>query len=365
MGTCSICREKSSLISRELGLCLDCIRCFPQEAVKIASGVHARIRCGWGLPGEVPKHPEGIACELCVNQCRIGEGGLGYCGLRQNVKGIIEGVSATKGKLSWYHDPLPTNCVGDWVCPGGSGCGYPVYSYRKNAEYGYDNLAVFPHACTFHCLYCQNWHFRRHTLDDEYVPVESLLRSVSKNTACICFFGGDPSPQLPYLLNASRMLRERNEDRILRICWETNGAMSKKLLEDVVDSALVSGDCIKFDLKSWNEALHIALTGVTNRRTLENFERIAKLIPSRSDPPLLIASTLMVPGYIDAQEVGHLAEFIESLDPEIPYSLLAFHPNYKMTDLPATSRNQARDCLNAAKQAGLRRVRVGNTHLLM
>jgi pyruvate formate lyase activating enzyme len=187
---------------------------------------------------------------------------------------------------------------------------------------------------------------------------------VNKNTACICYFGGDPSPQLPYLLNASRMLRERNEGRILRICWETNGAMSKKLLEAVVDLALVSGGCIKFDLKSWNENLHIALTGVTNRRTLENFERIAKWIPSRLEPPLLIASTLMVPGYIDAQEIGHIAEFIESLDPEIPYSLLAFHPDYKMTDLTATSRNQARECLDVARKAGLRRVRVGNTHLL-
>jgi len=191
-----------------------------------------------------------------------------------------------------------------------------------------------------------------------------MLQSVNKNNACVCYFGGDPTPQLPYLLNASRMLRERNEDRTLRICWETNGAMSKKLIEDVVDSALLSGGCIKFDLKAWNENLHISLTGITNRRTLENFERVAKWIPSRSEPPLLIASTLMVPGYIDAQEIGGIAEFIASLDPEIPYSLLAFHPDYKMTDLAASSRNQARECLDAARRAGLRRVRVGNTHLL-
>ena len=352
------------LISRELGLCLDCIRCCPEEALEIAFGVHWRIRDGWGLPEEVPRHPEGIACDLCVNRCQIEEGRWGYCGLRQNVQGKMEWVSATKGKLSWSHDPLPTNCVGDWVCPGGTGCGYPVYSYKNGAEYCYDNLAVFPHACKFHCLYCQNWHSRHHTLDGKYVPVESLLGSVNKNIACICYFGGDPSPQLPYLLNASRMLRERNAGRILRICWETNGAMSKKLIEDVADLALVSGGCIKFDLKSWNENLHIALTGVTNRQTLENFERLAKWIPSRSEPPLLIASTLMVPGYIDAQEIGHIAEFIESLDPEIPYTLLAVHPDYKMTDLTPTSRNQARECLEAARQAGLRRVRVGNTHLL-
>ena len=108
----------------------------------------------------------------------------------------------------------------------------------------------------------------------------------------------------------------------------------------------------------------MALTGVTNRRTLENFARLAKQIPSRPEPPLLIASTLMVPGYIDVQEVGHIAEFIKSLNPEIPYSLLAFHPEYKMTDLPSTSQKQAQECLDAASQAGLRRVRVGNTHLL-
>lgn len=364
MGTCGICQNESSLISRELGLCLECIRYSPEEARKIAVGVHGRIRHEWGLPEQAPRHPESIVCDLCVNHCQLEEGGWGYCGLRKNTQGTVKGVSATKGKLSWYHDPLPTNCVGNWACPGGSECGYPEFSYREGGEHGYDNLAVFPHACTFHCLYCQNWHFRNHTFDNTYEPVESLVRALSKKTACICYFGGDPSPQLPFLLNASRILLEMNKDRILRICWETNGSMSKELIRGVADSASESGGCIKFDLKSWNETLHIALTGVTNRRTLENFEQIAKLVPLRPEAPLLIASTLMVPGYIDAQEIRHIAEFIQSLNPDIPYSLLAFHPAYKMTDLTATSRDQAQECLEAARQAGLKRVRVGNTHLL-
>ena len=55
---------------------------------------------------------------------------------------------------------------------------------------------------------------------------------------------------------------------------------------------------------------------------------------------------------------------LESLNPEIPYSLLAFHPDYKMTDLPASSRKQEQECLDAARGAGLKRVRVGNIHLL-
>jgi len=364
MGSCTICHNKSSLISNELGLCLNCIRTRPDEIRRIALAVHGRIRREWGLPEEAPHDAVGIVCDLCVNHCRIGHGKWGYCGLRKNVEGKVEGVSAARGKLSWYHDPLPTNCVGDWVCAGGTGSGYPVYSYMNGAEYGYGSLAVFPHACTFHCLYCQNWHFRCRTFDDETVPVENLVRAVSEKTACICYFGGDPSPQLPYLLHASRSMRNKHSGRILRICWETNGAMSKGLLEDMADTALVSGGCIKFDLKAWNETLHVALTGVTNSRTLKNFARLAEWIPSRTEPPFLIASTLMVPGYIDAHEVGRIAEFIKSLNADIPYSLLAFHPEYKMTDLPSTSRQQAQDCFDAAMKAGLKRVRVGNVHLL-
>ena len=364
MGLCKLCQQSSSLISADLSLCLDCIRCRPEGAREIAGMVHGQIRHEWGLPARAPKCSGGILCELCMNRCQIGEGGWGYCGLRQNVRGRLEGVSAVRGKLSWYHDPLPTNCVGDWVCPGGTGCGYPSYAYMEGPEFGYHNLAVFPHACTFHCLYCQNWHFRHHTFDDKYEPVENLVGAVNKKTACICYFGGDPSPQLPFLLRASRMARENNEGRILRICWETNGAMSKRLLREMTDSALESGGCIKIDLKAWNEILHMALTGVTNRRTLTNFEWLAQRASSRPEPPLLIASNLMVPGYIDAREVSLIAGFIASLNPEIPYSLLGFHPDYRMTDLAATSRKQARECLEAARHAGLLRVKVGNMHLL-
>jgi pyruvate formate lyase activating enzyme len=254
--------------------------------------------------------------------------------------------------------------VGDWICPGGTGCGYPAYAYKEGPEYGYHNLAVFPHACTFHCLYCQNWHFRDHTLGRHYETVENLAGAVHEKTACICYFGGDPSPQLPFLLRASRMARENNPDRILRICWETNGAMSKRLLMKMADFALESGGCIKFDLKAWDETLHLALTGVTNRQTLKNFEWLARQANQRPIPPLQIASTLMVPGYIDGREIAKIAKFIAALNPEMPYTLLGFHPDYHMADLPPTSRKQARECLEAARQAGLKRLKVGNMHLL-
>ncbi len=364
MGICTRCQTSSPKISAALSLCLDCIRSRPTEAREIAECVHHQIRHEWGLPEKAPRCEDGIVCDLCVNRCQIMNGEWGYCGLRKNVHGRLEGVSSGRGKLSWYHDPLPTNCVGDWVCPGGTGCGYPAFAHNDGPEYEYQNLAVFPHACPFHCLYCQNWHFRNRTQDTRYQRVEDLARAVNEKTACICHFGGDPSPQLPFLLRASRIARDLNKGRILRICWETNGAMSTTHLEKMTDLAVESGGCIKFDLKAWNEILHIALTGVTNRQTYANFEWLAQRISTRPEPPLLIASTLMVPGYVDAREIALISGFIARLDPNIPYRLLGFHPDYRMTDLAPTSQEQAQACLDAARQAGLKRVTVGNAQLL-
>jgi len=43
--------------------------------------------------------------------------------------------------------------------------------------------------------------------------------------------------------------------------------------------------------------------------------------------------------------------------------LLAFYPQYVLTDLPTTSRELAHKCLNAAEEH-LKNVRIGNVHLL-
>jgi pyruvate formate lyase activating enzyme len=132
----------------------------------------------------------------------------------------------------------------------------------------------------------------------------------------------------------------------------------------MIDLSLQSGGCIKFDLKAWDENLHRVLTGATNKRTLENFSRAGEKIPLRLVPPLLIASTLLVPGYIDEEEIRNIARFIASINPDIPYSLLAFYPHFYMSDLPLTTRIFAEKCLTTAQEEGLKNVRIGNKHLL-
>jgi pyruvate formate lyase activating enzyme len=140
--------------------------------------------------------------------------------------------------------------------------------------------------------------------------------------------------------------------------------MNPDLLVEMVDLSLTSGGCIKFDIKAWNDSLHKALCGISNVRTKENFERAAQWVNKRPEPPLLIASTLLVSGYIDEEEVRGISKWIASLHPEIPYTLLAFHPQFFFKDLPVTSRGLAFRCKEVAEGEGLRRVRIGNLHLL-
>ncbi len=326
---------------------------------------HRFSREQFSLPVTPPREPGGIPCKLCVNHCSMVKGACGYCGLRRTRGMTEEHVDAAHGKLSWYMDPLPTNCVGDWVCAGGTGAGFPLHAHCRGPEYGYRNLAVFFHACSFNCLYCQNWSFRQRTLTSERISVGALVAEVDDTTACICYFGGDPTPQLPFSIRAATHARMKLDGQILRLCWETNGSMNARLLDKIMDLAIMSGGCVKFDLKAWDENIHMALTGVTNRQTLANFKRAAQAARLRPVPPALIASTLMVPGYVDADEIANLSQFIASVDPDIPYALLAFQPQFYLSDLPLGTEAYADKCLQAANAAGLKNVRIGNRALLL
>ena len=364
MAKCKKCSKSNPEVAKVLSLCAECIRKAGDEYLTHFREIHARSRERFGLAGSPPSAVGGVRCGLCQNECKIPAGSRGYCGVRRNEQGHLEGGTAEGAAVSWYFDPLPTNCVADWVCAGGTGAGYPKWAYRKGAEQGYVNLAVFYQACTFDCLFCQNWHYRERSLTEQTHTDAELAESVNASTSCICFFGGDPTPQMTHALAAAKMARRQNKKRILRICWETNGSMSPELLEEMMTLSLESGGCVKFDLKAMDKNIHYALCGVDNSRTLENFAAAAKHIQKRPQPPPLVASTLLVPGYIDEQEVKEIASFIAGLNPDIPYALLGFHSDFLMTDLSTTSSKQAEACLEAAKNAGLKRVRLGNVHLL-
>jgi pyruvate formate lyase activating enzyme len=284
--------------------------------------------------------------------------------VRWNVGGEIVGLRGYQAVVSVHRDPLPTNCVADWICPGGNGCGYPVYSHSPGRETGFYNLAVFYGACTFDCLFCQNWHFKdmSSALQPKMTP-ESVEEMIDPSTSCVCFFGGDPTSFVQHSISVAEITRSR-ENGIKRMCWETNGSMSGRWARRVGEIALESGGIVKVDLKAFDDRLHVALTNSSNTQTLRNIEMLGSMADKRREVPLLVVSTPMIPGYIDSEEISKIAGFIAEIDPLTPYSLLAFHPSHLMSDLPVTTRKEADRCVKAAREAGLEEVHIGNEWLL-
>jgi len=331
--------------------CKECISSGEEEIAEHLKRVHCTVREASGLPqvsGE-----EGPQCRVCYRSCRPAPGSRGYCGLRENRGGKLIHLAGTpsKGLLQYYYDPIPTNCVAEWVCPEKGG----VPGRRKN-------LAVFYGACTLNCLFCQNWQYRSLAVRmPRFYSADELAAAADGQTACICFFGGDPAPQVPHALSAARRALQKKPD--LRICWETSGLMSAPFFARVLDLSLQSGGTVKFDLKAWDKGIYFALTGGNNEQALKNFTLSARAGREKG-VTLTVASTLLVPGYVDAEEVRAIASFIAGEDPAIPYTLLAFHPQFYMKDLPLTSRETALECLEAAQEEGLKRVRLANEHLL-
>jgi len=352
-------------VSRALGVCLDCIRNRWDEARPHVGWAHEGARVRHGLPTEPPAAEGGIPCGLCSNGCIRGEGDVGFCGLRRNDGGLKTLSSRDRGLAYAYIDPHVTNCCSAWFCPAGTGAGHSDFAHREGPELGYSNLAVFHYGCNFDCFFCQN-SSHKNFARIEPQPTDFIARRVAANPriSCICHFGGSPEPQLPFALEATRRALEVRKSGILRVCWEWNGCGNEALVRRAAELALSTGGNIKFDLKAYAPELSLALSGVPNERAYENFETVAReFYPERRELPVLTATTLMVPGYVDAEEVGAIARFIADLDPSIPYSLLAFHPDYEMGDLPYTELDQAAECWSAAREH-LERVNVGNLHIL-
>jgi len=182
MAACKKCGKVSKETAKVLSLCAECIRKADNNLLAELEAIHTRSRQEFNLPTSPPSSPDGVQCKLCRNQCRIPLGGRGYCGVRRNENGHLKGGTPDEAAVSWYKDPLPTNCVADWVCAGGSGAGHPQWAHLPGPEHGYANLAVFYQACTFDCLFCQNWHYREHSTVNKTHTAAELAGAVTAQT---------------------------------------------------------------------------------------------------------------------------------------------------------------------------------------
>ena len=170
----------------------------------------------------------------------------------------------------------------------------------------------------------------------------------------ISFTGGDLTCQPEFYVRSTELIKEL-PDRMW-VLIETNGYGLTPENLDLLQCAGV--DAFWLDIKAYDDEVHRRLTGVSNARILQLPEDL------KERGFVLEVLALCIPGWVETDQIGHIAERVAEVDIEIPFTILAFFPAYQMLEVPPPAPGQLIDAFLEAKAAGLRKIKLGNVHLV-
>ncbi|WP_440955680.1 radical SAM protein [Methanosarcina sp. Mfa9] len=234
--------------------------------------------------------------------------------------------------------------------------------------------------CCYRCLHCNAyrisqypdplWWYGRHISPEELVSdAETRIRAYSgsaynepsyRGSACnvsgkefekefeidkISFTGGDPIIHLPYIEEVAGVLRKR--DSKLGVGLATGGFCTPESMERI------AGICssITLEIKAFDDEVHRALTGAPVGPVLRN----ASYLAENAREKIRVFRTVAIPGMTDKQVVK-IAEYIAALDPEIPYRLIGFRPNFVLYYHPGPEKEMMEKLAEKCRDAGLKDV---------
>ena len=166
----------------------------------------------------------------------------------------------------------------------------------------------------------------------------------------VAFTGGDLTCCPEYYVECTRLIKAETE---LWVLIETNGyGLTPQNLDALKEAGV---DSFWLDIKAYDGTDHKWLTGCFNRNILN----LPKEIVKRGF--VLEVLSLYIPNLVETPQLKKIAQLIFDVDPEIPYTLLAFFPEYQMKRYKSPKASEMIEAYMAVKAVGLRNVRLGNT----
>jgi len=220
-----------------------------------------------------------------------------------------------------------------------------------------ESYTVFMAGCNYKCLNCQNWTIAQ-LPDNGYQPrgfvsakelaiecVTQLDSPAAKLMGAdrIFFSGGEPSIHLPYIEEVIAEARKLSPG--LKVNFDTNGYLTGASLRKVLKFTT----SITYDIKAFNDEVHLALTGASSQPVLRN----AKYVGRYAKDKLWEYRILVIPN-INEEEIEPLCCFISDIDADLPVCFLAFRPNYVLEHHPGAAAELMDRCVNIARKSGLK-----------
>jgi pyruvate formate lyase activating enzyme len=276
-----------------------------------------------------------LQCDLCPRECKLRDGQRGLCFVRARDGDTL--VLTTYGRSSGFCiDPIEKKPLNHFLP------GTPVLSFGTAG-------------CNLTCKFCQNWDISKSrefdTLTDAASP--ALIARAARELGCasIAFTYNDPVIFLEYAIDTARACRDLG----IKTVAVTAGYISPEPRVAFYRHM----DAANIDLKGFTERFYRELCSAELGAVLDTLCYL-----KHETEVWFEITTLLIPGANDsAQEIDAMtAWLVDNLGPDVPLHFSAFHPDWKMRDVPRTPHDTLSRARDIARANGMRHVYVGNVH---
>lgn len=276
-----------------------------------------------------------IQCDLCPRDCQLNEGQRGACFVRMRENNQM--VLTTYGRSSGF-------------------CIDPIEKKPLNHFYPGSSVLSFGTAgCNLTCKFCQNWDISKSRdmdrLMDQAAPEAIAVAAERNQCKSVAFTYNDPVIFAEYAMDTADACHAHG----IKTVAVTAGYMHAAARRDFYAKM----DAANVDLKAFTEDFYHKLTGSQLQPVLDT------LVYLKHETAVWFEiTTLLIPGKNDSDaELTAMCQWIaQQLGPDVPLHFSAFHPDYKMPDIPPTPVATLTRARHIALHAGLNYVYTGNVH---
>jgi pyruvate formate lyase activating enzyme len=275
-----------------------------------------------------------VACLICPNHCVLSPGDRSICRSKVNLGGKL--YSLAYGNPCAVHiDPIEKK---------------PLYHFLP----GTTSFSIATVGCNFRCPFCQNWQISQAAKKDKEfgggqpLSSEEIVEAAGRRGCrSISYTYTEPTIFFEYAYDTARLAKKSG----LANVFVTNGYMTGEALRTIQPYL----DAANVDLKAFRDETYKKVCGARLDPVLDSIRLMREL------GIWVEVTTLVVPGMNDGEEeLAAIARFIASVNPEIPWHVSRFHPDYEYTQVPATPVEKLRQAASLAREAGLKFIYVGN-----
>ncbi|MBI5070863.1 MAG: AmmeMemoRadiSam system radical SAM enzyme [Deltaproteobacteria bacterium] len=278
--------------------------------------------------------PDGrVRCTLCPRDCRLAPGQAGFCAVRENQGGQI--VLLAYGRSTGFAaDPIEKKPLNHFL-PGSA------------------TLSFGTAGCNLGCRFCQNWDISKARLSQRasvaHTAAEVVQLAIAEGCRSVAFTYNDPVIWAEWAIDVAREARRRG----LRTVLVTAGYVQPRAREELFADI----DAANVDLKGFTERFYAKLTLSHLAPVLDTLAWLA-----REGRVWVEVTNLLVPGQNDGrEETRSLSRWVrDNMGRDVPLHFTAFHPDYKLRDLPRTPVATVTGAREVALAEGLRFVYTGN-----